>query len=67
MNNKWTSVKDSLPELNVRVLTLDRWGHIHDRRLYQFRDGFICFSTDGLLPGRDVTHWMPLPEPPEEV
>ena len=63
--NGWISVKDRLPEVGERVLTLDKWGHIHDRMLYQFVDGFISFRPDGLKPGIDVTHWMQLPEPPE--
>ena len=62
---EWISVKDRLPEVGERVLTLDKWGHIHDRMLYQFVDGFISFRPDGLKPGIDVTHWMQLPEPPE--
>ena len=63
--NRWISVKDRLPEVGERVLTLDKWGHIHDRMLYQSVDGFISFRPDGLKPGIDVTHWMQLPEPPE--
>ena len=63
--SEWISVKDSLPEIGVRVLTLDKWRHIHDRELYQYRSGGLVFRPDGLEPGNDVTHWMPLPEPPK--
>ena len=62
---EWISVKDRLPEVGERVLTLDKWGHIHDRMLYQFVDGFISFRPDGLKPGSEVTHWMPMPQPPK--
>lgn len=63
----WISVKDRLPEIGEKVLTLDKWGHIHDRTLYQF-DGIpktTLFRPDGLAPGKDITHWQPLPEPPK--
>ena len=63
--SEWISVKDRLPEIGLRVLTLDKWGHIHDRSLYRFNCGFLSFRPDGLEPGKDVTHWMPLPEPPK--
>ena len=62
--DEWISVKDGLPEIGLRVLTLDKWGHIHDRSLYRFNSGFLSFRPDGLKPGADVTHWMPMPELP---
>ena len=63
---EWISVKDRLPETGERVLTFDKWGHIRDRELFMFKSGFICFRPDGLVPVKDITHWMPLPEPPKE-
>lgn len=53
---KWISVKDRLPEYPIKVL---------------------CFTTNEkiMVMGRikewninkyNITHWMPLPEPPEE-
>lgn len=63
---KWIRVKDRLPKVDSRVLTLDKWGHIHDREFRKYMNGKTYFSPDGLEPGRDVTHWMPLPEPPKE-
>ena len=62
--SEWISVKDRLPVVGERVLTLDKWGHIHDRALYQYMSGGVVFSPDGMKPGNDVTHWMPMPEPP---
>ena len=67
LESEWVNVRDELPEIGKRVLTLDYLGHIRDRELYQFRDGSIVFYPNGLKPGRDITHWMPLPEPPKEV
>jgi len=64
--SEWISVKDRLPDAGIRVLTLDKWGGIRDRELYAFTSGPLVFRPDGLHLGKDVTHWMPLPEPPEE-
>lgn len=65
--SEWISAKDRLPEVGARVLTLSKWGHLSDRQLYKFESGSLMFRPDGLAPVRDVTHWMPLPEPPEEI
>lgn len=62
---KWISVEERLPEVDVTVLTLDRWGHIHDRYMYRHKDGTPVFTAEYLVSTRDVTHWMPLPEMPE--
>lgn len=64
---QWISVKDRLPDRGAKVLTRDKWGHIRDRALYIFEDGTKIFRPDGLIPEKDVTHWMPLPEPPKAV
>ena len=64
---EWISVKERLPENGERVLTLSTWAHVSDRELRTYGDGSKRFSPDGLLPGVDITHWMPLPEPPKEV
>lgn len=63
--HQWISVEERLPEIGVRVLLLDKHGHILERELYRFIDGFLCFRPDGLVPGKHITHWMPLPEPPK--
>ena len=61
---KWISVKDRLPEVKEDVLIYDShhcnifkaWylGHIH-----------VWFSNEYLPQFINVTHWMPLPKPPE--
>lgn len=57
---EWISVEERLPEKNVRVLV-----YIKSSRSY------TRFDTDRLDDRgfvrwfNDVTHWMPLPEPPK--
>lgn len=60
--SEWISVKDRLPEPNIRVLCYapSRFG---------YGDFDICIVYGWkCCPDRHygVTHWMPLPEPPEE-
>lgn len=58
---RWIPVMERLPEYTVCVLVaysngaveVDAWGH----------DGWM----DEDLSNGAITHWMPLPEPPEEV
>ncbi len=64
--SEWISVKDRLPKEGIRILTLGKYGEIKDRALIAFKSGIMLFIPDGLLIGKDITHWMPLPEPPEE-
>ena len=59
---RWIPVTDRLPEIGVRVLTLDKRGHIRDRILKSYTNGEPYFYPDGLEPGRDVRAWMPVPE-----
>lgn len=71
--SEWISVKDKLPENNVTVLA-----YCEKTKKYFIGNAiYRCFS-DGVYWRHEgargamytvtskVTHWMPLPEPPEE-
>lgn len=63
---RWISVRERLPEEGVWVLTRDIYGNIRNRSLCVLIDETKVFRPDGMLPGKRITHWMTLPEAPEE-
>lgn len=64
---QWISVEERMPELEVPVLVLDRRGNMIVRTLRRLvSDKEAVFRPDGLAPRKNITHWMPLPEAPEE-
>ena len=63
--HEWISVKDRLPELGERVICTDGYAVFE-----QYRVGLSCvygmWDRGGLKsPMQEVTHWMPLPQPPK--
>ena len=56
---EWISVKDRLPEYNKDVLVYTKMGYMD----VDFNKS--SFSANFYRNNRDVTHWMPLPEPPK--
>jgi hypothetical protein len=56
VGGKWIPVTESLPEETYQVLTVDdeEWVEID------------ALGGEGWMSYRNVTHWMPLPEPPKE-
>ena len=68
LEQRWIPVEERLPELETPVLVLDRRGNRMIRTLRKLAtDKEPVFRPDGLVPGKHITHWMPLPEPPEVV
>lgn len=64
---RWIPVTERMPELEVPVLVLDRRGNMIVRTLRRLvSDKDAVFRPDGLAPRKNITHWMPLPEAPEE-
>lgn len=65
---EWISVKDRLPteETNVLVFAVSRYAsgqEIFIDRMMQSKDGLIWVYTQNHY---EITHWMPIPEPPKE-
>lgn len=70
---KWISVKDKLPKLNEFVLATDgkyfwvatRYASDEEEIGKPFLTSYICTCCN-MECDFEATHWMPLPEPPEE-
>ena len=65
----WISVKDGLPEIDQKVLVYDAGDEteIHVYHLREDLDGLYWDDEGGwAVDFENVTHWMPLPEPPKE-
>ena len=64
---QWVSVEERLPIDRLKkylVAFRDAGGPIVDMARYFPSDGWTCDNWD--VPQKLVTHWMPLPEAPEE-
>lgn len=61
---KWISVKERLPDSNDMVLICDKFG-VGLAWFERHRGKNLYWNSDtGII--KNVTHWMPLPEPPKE-
>ena len=62
---EWISIKDRLPEIhkNVKVKLIDGKEYRCYRSMF-----YNKFKGEGFKPisFSDVTHWMPLPQPPKQ-
>ena len=72
MESNWISVKEDLPEYDTNVLmnvlgTGVCFGALYERRRgivwrYFTKEGFVQLKNEAF-----VTHWMPLPQPPNSL
>lgn len=60
---EWISVKERLPEKWGSYLA---WVINHRIEIAVFSSEWCLDNTDGAGLEGDITHWMPLPEPPKE-
>jgi hypothetical protein len=62
---RWIPVEERLPELDEYVITYNQ-EDAHVQVYANFGESFgVGFYEDILAQALPVTHWMPLPEPPE--
>ena len=68
-NGKWIPCSERLPEFGVDVLVYAKTWEDHIQVAHRQYDGIMWELSDCeyYFSKSDVTHWMPLPEPPEEV
>ena len=72
--SEWISVKDGLPEDDVRVLVCGNGGdESHVIAITQYTHRKYGYNIEGWIEpwqyffyNYEITHWMPLPEPPKE-
>lgn len=61
--NVWIDVSKELPNFSFEVIVCDKHGHVttgwYSKDILQFVD---CDNDEY----RHITHWMPLPKPPQE-
>lgn len=78
---EWISVKDRLPEFEKSVLLFDKWqtstapfeiredvrtGYLIEVVTRKTSDGIVNYPEwGGTEFAFNITHWMPLPEPPK--
>ena len=63
--SEWISVKDRLPKMETLVLIQTKEPDRYLARLGGHKDMFWVEHDCGGFNLCDVTHWMPLPDPPE--
>ena len=62
--NEWISIEDRLPEEKLDVIL---FGIKCPTSFIGYLDGedFVCDNANEFVPVSYISHWMPLPEPPE--
>lgn len=63
---RWISVGERLPEDGQKIIAAfyDNGGRVVDQARYN--NGEFDFASWAYVCGDNVTHWMPMPLPPEE-
>lgn len=69
LKSKWISVEERLPEIDEPVM-ICAFGKSVGEGVYRGHDGFHhvwkMYASSGTYWDDEVTHYMPLPEPPKE-
>jgi len=62
---KWISVKERLPEMD-KVVLVSNGILVYPSHRGISDEGYCWYNWGGISEKEDVTHWMPLPEPPQK-
>lgn len=64
---RWISVEERLPEDQKNILTVNGHREIRVMALWhKHGDSWTWILNERFRHFNDITHWMPLPEPPKE-
>ena len=62
---EWISVKDRLPVIGRSVIAYNAPAKCAAEAMYEGEGRFLQFRWEARLQDQEVTHWMPLPQPPK--
>ena len=64
---RWIPVSEGLPEVGRSVIVYNAPAKCASEAVYKGEGKFLQFRWAARLQEQEVTHWMPLPMPPEEA
>ena len=62
---EWISVEDRLPEIGRSVIAYNALAKCAAEAMYKGEGMFLQFRWPARLQEHEITHWMPLPQPPK--
>lgn len=66
--NRWIPVSERLPEDNTLVIAVHKFGDSQNVFPSWFRNSKFHYQAEMIYECEDpVTHWRPLPQPPEKI
>lgn len=65
--NEWIRIQDFLPDCGQTVLVCDEYNSFVTLGRFDGIDQFELMNIDDVEIDSCITHWMPLPKPPEDL